>query len=143
MHHMTKTLTPPTRPPRLSVPMDADTLAVFERLAKAGNLSTGKAVAEWLKDTVDAAEYMAATMEKARSAPQVVIRELQAYTLGLSDELSTVMDVVRKKGQEARAQRGDGGPAVRGGSAAGAPPSCNTGGKLPTGNKTQHKGGLS
>jgi hypothetical protein len=48
MLHMVKTLTPPSKPPRVSVPVSAETLAVFQRLAKAGNLSTGSAIAEWL-----------------------------------------------------------------------------------------------
>lgn len=135
--HMTKNISPPTRTPRLSVPIDAETLVVFERLAKAANQSTGKAVAQWLLDTVEAADFMATTMEKARRSPQVVVRELQAYTLGLQDELSSVMDVVKRKGEQERAARAEAlavGGLARGGATAKAapvPPSCNTGGKLP------------
>jgi hypothetical protein len=134
---MTKTISPPIRTPRLSVPIDAETLLVFERLAKAANQSTGKAVAQWLLDTVEAANFMATTMEKARQSPRIVVRELQAYTLGLQDELSSVMQVVKLKGEQERAARAEalavGGPA-RGGATAKTspiPPSCNTGGKLP------------
>ena len=64
--HMDKELSPPTKPPRVSVPVTEEVLLVFQRLAKAGNMSTGRAIAEWLGDTVEAAEYMASTMERAR-----------------------------------------------------------------------------
>lgn len=151
MPHMNKTLSPPSttsKPPRVSVPVTAEVLAIFERLAKAGNMSTGRAMAGWLSDTVEAAEYMASTLERAREAPKVVIQELQAYTLGLTDELSTIMDVVRRKGVESRAAAA--GARLREGSAAAPkppiaqiPPSCNTGGKLPKGTKPKLPGGSS
>jgi hypothetical protein len=86
MQHMDKPITPPAKPPRVSVPVTDEVLQVFQRLAKAGNMSTGRAIAEWLSDTVEAAEFMAATMERARAAPKVVMREMHAYALGLADE---------------------------------------------------------
>lgn len=96
MLHMVKTLTPPSKPPRVSVPVSAETLAVFQRLAKAGNLSTGSAIAEWLDDTVEAAELMAATMERARAAPKVVTAELHAMMLGMADQTKELADKYRK-----------------------------------------------
>lgn len=130
MQHMTKTLSPPSRPPRVSVPIDGDTLAVFERLAKAGNMSTGRAVAEWLSDTVEAAELMASTMERARAAPKIVTAELHAMMLGMADQTKELQDKFSKfKGSA------DAGPTERkrsapGGTSAALPPSCNTGGKV-------------
>lgn len=62
------------KPPRFSVPVSAEVLEVFQRIAKAGNMSTGKAMAEWLKDTVEFAEYMASAMEEVRAAPKMVVR---------------------------------------------------------------------
>ena len=141
MRHMTKTLSPPTKPPRVSVPLDSETLAVFQRLGKAGNMSTGGAIAEWLRDTVEAAEFMAQKMEAARAAPKVVMREMHAYAMALADETGTLMRQIAEKGKAERAERAS--AAAAGPSASTTPPSCNTGGKLPTGNKTQHKGGLS
>ena len=79
MLHMDKTLSPPTKPPRVSVPVTEEVLQVFQRLAAASGMSTGKAMAEWLTDTVEAAEYMAQTLERARAAPKVVMREMHAY----------------------------------------------------------------
>ena len=133
---MDKKLPPPIKPPRVSVPVTAEVLVVFERLAKAGNTSTGRAMAEWLGDTIEAAEFMASTMERARAAPKVVMREMQAYALGLADETGELMRNLAKKGEADRSKR-----AVRtGGDALAAPevltafpvpPSCNTGGKVP------------
>ena len=133
MQRMTKTLSPPSKPPRVSVPVSADVLVVFERLAKAGNMSTGRAMAEWLADTVEAAELMASTMERARAAPKMVTAELHAMMLGMADQTKELADkyskfkgplVVAKSGSASEAQPPR--PA-----AAPIPPSCNTGGKVP------------
>ena len=139
---MTKQISPPARPPRISVPVDDETMAVFQRLAKAGNMSTGKAMAEWLRDTVEAAELMAATMERARAAPKVVTAELHAMMLGMADQTKELQDKFAK-------YRGsiDGGPSggkrsATGGTAAVIPPSCNTGGKV-TGAKKRKPAGES
>jgi hypothetical protein len=137
---MTKTLSPPYRSPRISVPVDADTLAIFERLAKAGNMSTGRAMAEWLKDTVEAAELMAATMERARAAPKVVTAELHAMMLGMADQTKELQDKYSKfKGSidtgpsGAKRSRPAGPEALL-------PPSCNTGGKVTGGKPPKRKG---
>jgi hypothetical protein len=147
MLHMTKTLSPPSvksKPPRVSVPVAADVLAIFERLAKAGNMSTGRAMAEWLADTVDAAELMASTMERARAAPKIVTAELHAMVLGMADMTKEMADKYsRFKGPLVEAAADNGGRPRAGGAVSGAdeasegaiPPSCNTGGKVPTGGK--------
>lgn len=109
---MSKKLSPLPKPPRVSVPINVETLAVFERLAKAGNLSTGRAIAEWLQDTVEAAEVMASTMERARAAPKVVTAELHAMMLGMADQTKELADKYRKfKGP--LAEGGGGIPAGR------------------------------
>lgn len=140
MLHMDKTLSPPTKPPRVSVPVSGEVLDVFQRLAKAGNMSTGKAMAEWLSDTVEAAEFMAAKMEQARAAPKVVMREMHAYALGLADETGELMRTIAKKGSDDRkasaAQVRKRSASVSGDGLHSIPPSCNTGGKVP---KTTHK----
>jgi len=129
---------PPSKPPRVSVPVSAEVLAIFERLAKASNVSTGRAMAEWLGDTVEAAELMASTMERARAAPKVVTAELHAMMLGMTDQTKELMDKYAKFKGTAEA---GGAPATRiGGAAALIPPSCNTGGKVP---RTNPKGPLS
>ena len=138
MLHMNKTLSPPTmKPPRVSVPVSADVLQVFERLAKASNMSTGRAMAEWLADTLEAADLMASTVERARAAPKIVTPELHAMMLGMTDQTKELMDKFSKfkgslpsgvdgagdgKRSAAAAQAAPDGPI---------PPSCNTGGKVP------------
>lgn len=148
MLHMDKELSPPTKPPRISVPVSDEVLQVFQRLAKAGNMSTGRAIAEWLSDTVEAAEYMAATMERARAAPKVVMREMHAYALGLADETGELMRTLAEKGKAERAKASDTLARKRsagergGGLSEAAPPPCNTGGKLPTKHNKKNKGEL-
>jgi hypothetical protein len=141
MHPMTKTISPPSRPKRISVPVDDGTLAVFERLAKVSGASTGKAIADWLADTVEGAELMASTMERARAAPKLVSAELHAMALGLSENTKELMDKFSKMGKLQR----EGAAASRGASPAAAaiPPSCNTGGKLATTKTRKARGDLS
>lgn len=132
MLHMTKTLSPPIKPPRVSVPVSADVLAVFERLAKAGNMSTGRAMAEWLADTIEAAELMASTMERARAAPKIVTAELHAMMLGMADQTKELADKYAKFRRPTGGELdGIGTPRVTlpDGSRTVSPPSGNTGGK--------------
>lgn len=148
MLRMDKKLSPPQKPPRVSVPLSAEVLEVFQRLAKAGNMSTGRAIAEWLSDTVEAAEYMATTMERARAAPKLVMKEIHAYALGLADETGDLMRHLADKGKAERAKASDTqarrrSAGVRGaGLSESAPPSCNTGGKVPKNTGERHKGPL-
>lgn len=141
MQQMDKILSPPSKPPRVSVPLSAEALVVFQRLAKAGNMSTGRAIAEWLNDTVEAAEYMATTMERARAAPKIVMREMHAYALGLADETGDLMRQIAEKGKADRAADASAVASTLGGVPI--PPPCNTGGKLTKGTKAKPKGGQS
>jgi hypothetical protein len=141
MLHMTKTLSPPPKLPRVSVPLDAETLAVFQRLGKAANQGTGSAIADWLRETVEAAEFMADKMEQARAAPKVVMREMHAYALALADETGTLMRQIGEKGRADRAAAGKRSAARAIGGAI--PPSCNTGGKVPRENPKGTTRGLS
>lgn len=104
-------------------------------------MSTGKAMAEWLADTVEAAELMAATMERARAAPKVVTAELHAMMLGMADQTKELQDKFRKyKGSfEAGPSGAERSRPV--GPEAQLPPSCNTGGKLPEANKRKNTKG--
>lgn len=130
---MDKNITPPSKPSRVSVPVSAEVLEVFQKLAKAGNMSTGRAIAEWLNDTIEGAEFMASTLERARAAPQLVMRELHAYALGVSDETGDMIRKITKMGQDDRAAgRASAAPhALPGGQTSTTPPVSNTGGKVP------------
>lgn len=134
MLHMNKNIPPPTRPTRVSVPISFEALQAFERLAKAGNMSTGRAIAEWLDDTIEASAFLALKLEQAREAPKMVMREIHSYALGLADETGELMRKLVAKGKADRAAA-SGGHAAAGAPLAAArsvviPPSCNTGGKV-------------
>jgi hypothetical protein len=57
---------------------------------------------DWLADTVEAAELMASTMERARAAPKLVTAELHAMALGMSDQTKELMDKFRELGKASR-----------------------------------------
>ena len=141
---MNKTVSPPTSSEsrRVTVPVSPEVHAAFQRLAKASGMSTGKAMAEWLADTLEAVEFMALKVEQARSAPRIVAREMHAYALGLADETGALMGKLRSLGAKHREQEEGGVGALGMRSVPGAPsdpsaipPPCNTGGKVPP--KTQ------
>ena len=137
---MNTTHTPPTRKPypakiRLTIAVTPEVHDTFSRFAKVGNMSIGGAMNAWMTDTLEAAELLTATMERARAAPGLVIRELNSYALTLSEENSAIMEKLRKKGSEDRAA----------GALAHArrhpnpnPPSCNTGGNYPKTSKKEN-----
>lgn len=128
---------------RVTVPVRSDVLETFQRLAKAGSMSTGKAMGEWLADTSDAAQFMAQKMEQARAAPRIVAREMHAYALGLADETGALIERVREKGREAR-QRGATSGAPGDGATGPTPRPVIRGGKShPTGGKAGRAGGSS
>jgi hypothetical protein len=90
-------------------------------------------MAEWLSDTMEAAQLMASTMERARAAPKVVTAELHAMMLGMTDQTKELMDKFAKLGAADRAA-GHAKLASARSVAPGlvpVPPSCNTGGKVP------------
>jgi hypothetical protein len=113
-------------------------------MAKAGNMSTGKAMATWLEDTIEAVQFMGTKMEQARAAPKLVMREMHAYALGLADETGDLMRALSAKGKADRAAAGGGHAgacAPPDGAGSGViPPSCNTGGKLSKTQATPTKG---
>lgn len=119
---------PPTPPEvRLTIPVSAHVHQVFTRIAKAGKMPVGRAMGEWLGDTVDAAAFMADKMEQARAAPALAARELHSYALGLTDMTQELMKELRQGGGSAAAQR-DVPPPF--GSKKSTTPSSNTGGEL-------------
>lgn len=138
---MTSTPTPPPSNIRLTISVTPEVHATFQRMSKAMNVSISKAMGEWLGDTIEAAEFMATKIEQARSAPKLVLAEMHAYALGLSDETGQLIQQIREKGREDREAervRAGGGPALAGPppvraprSSAAIPPSSNTGGKVP------------
>ena len=82
---------------RVTVPVTPEVQAAFQRLAAASGMSTGKAMGEWLADTMEGALTMAEMLEKARRAPKQAVSEMHAYALGLADMTSDLMDNLRRR----------------------------------------------
>lgn len=105
---------------RLTISVTPEVHQAFTKLSKATGMSLSSAMGEWLSDTLEAAEFMAEKVAQARAAPRIVMQEMHAYALGLADETGEVLARVRARGEPAGKR-----------SAAGSPPSSNTGGKVP------------
>lgn len=93
----TPTPTPAQDRVRLTITVTPEVHAAYSRLADASNMSLGRAMGEWLEDTMDAAAYSATLLEKARAAPKQVMGELHAYALGLADETGALLNQVRDR----------------------------------------------
>ena len=113
-----------TKEVRLTIPVSAEVHESFTRIAKATKMPVGRAMGEWLGDTIEAAQLMAEKLEQARAAPRLVMQEMHAYALGLADETGALLDKVRKEGQKAREGRAR---ADRPAAAAPTTPPSNTG----------------
>lgn len=83
------------KPVRVTVPVTPEVQAVFQRLAAASGMSTGRAMGEWLADTMEGALTMAELLEKARRAPKQAVSEMHAYALGLADMTTDLMKTLR------------------------------------------------
>lgn len=135
---MSKTLSPPQRPDklrRISVPLSEEAIAVFTRMGKAQGRGAGAAVSEWVQEQIEAAEFVTQQLEKAREAPKQVMRDMHSYALALVDEMATIMHKASDKERKPGGRKGAppaGMVSGRRASALGIPPSCNTGGKVPT-----------
>jgi hypothetical protein len=84
---------------RLTIAVTPEVHAAFTRLAAASGVSLSRSMGDWLHDTLEAVEYTAGLMEKARSAPKMVMREVHAYALGLADETGALMEKLRQEGR--------------------------------------------
>lgn len=118
---------------RVMVPITPEVKAVFERLAAAQGCTTGRAISDWLTDTLEGAAAIADLVEKARKEPIAAMRQMHSYALGLGDMTTEILEGLRKatsKEPAADTFRGlldevqTRGDAIY-------PPVSNTGGKLP------------
>lgn len=98
---------------RLTIPVTAQVHAAFKRIADATKMPVGRAMGEWLADTLEAAQFMAETLEKARRAPKLVAQELHAYALGLGDESKELLDKLREQGRSADGRSAGGARTAR------------------------------
>lgn len=121
---------------RLTITVTPEVHSAFERLSKASSMSMSRCMGEWLGDTLDAVEYTASLVERARAAPKLVMKEVHAYALGLADETGAVLQAVRRDSALlSESRQREAVASVSGALGEPYPPPCNTGGKVP------HKGG--
>jgi hypothetical protein len=119
--------TPPSKPIRLTITVDPEVHAVFQRLAEVQGQSLGRVMGEWLGDTVEAAGHMASMVERAKTAPRKLARDLQGYALAMVGETGDLLERLQAGKPAPKRARGSAD-----GAAAGGPPSSNTGGKVPS-----------
>lgn len=137
---------------RVTVPVDPDVLKAFQRLAAVSGMSTGKAMGEWLSDTLEGVRMMTGLLEKAKEAPKLAARELHAYATGLTGLTSDLIQDIKAKSAGSGAAAGKRSAATAPDPSLGevlqetkkrarrtqSPPVSNTGGKVP---KKPGKGG--
>lgn len=133
-----KTPLPPEPNIRLTISVTPEVHTTFKRLADASGMSIGRAMGEWLGDTIEAAEFMASKMEQARLAPRLVVQEMHAYALGAADEMTALLKDIRtgKKALPERRKRPAAPsprPVIRGGKSQ----TGNTGRSRPQGNNDE------
>jgi hypothetical protein len=122
---------------RVTVPVTGEVLEAFQKIAQATGMSVGRCMGEWLQDTLDAAQFMGQTVEKARAAPKLVAKELHAYALGLGDMTRDLLDEIAEKGRAPGGRTDAAAPPAR--PATGPTPPSNTG--VTTTPKKTRKGG--
>lgn len=130
MHHMNNP-TEPKQSIRLTIPVTPEVHEAFTRIAKATGTPVGRAMGEWLGDTLDAAQHVAQLVENARAAPRLVAQELHAYAHGLTDETGALLAKLRKDPATRTGRTSMRSVPTGPGAATASPPSCNTGGKVP------------
>ena len=120
--HAQKPLFADQKPVRVTVPVTPEVQEAFQRLAAASGISTGKAMGDWLKDTLEGALAMAEMLEKARSAPKQAVRQMHSYALGLTDVTSELLADLSKRSRKGATAAGRHTPTSAGSAGEGAPP---------------------
>jgi hypothetical protein len=87
--------TDPTRI-RTTISVDRDVHEIFVKMAEAGGMSVSRCMGEWLADTAEGAQFVAQKMVEARQSPALVMREMQAYSLGITQEVDRTVAEMRK-----------------------------------------------
>ena len=120
--HAQKPLFADQKPVRVTVPVTPEVQEAFQRLAAASGISTGKAMGDWLKDTLEGALAMAEMLEKARSAPKQAVRQMHSYALGLTDVTSELLADLSERSRKGATAAGRHTPTSAGSAGEGAPP---------------------
>ena len=100
---------------RVTVSMEPEVLAVFQRMAATMGVSVGRAIGDWCRDTADGLDFVHQKMIEAKTAPARVMREMQEEARGLLGE-------VDRLAEEGLARAADRGGLPRSGGTRGQPP---------------------
>lgn len=82
---------------RTTISLDPEVYEIFKRMAELTRTSVSRCMGEWLADTADGAQFVAAKMAEARNSPMTVMREMQAMAVGLQDEVDKTMAGMRSE----------------------------------------------
>lgn len=74
---------------RTTISVDDDVLAIFKSIADTSGVSVGRFIGDWLADTSDGAQHVAAELARAREASRGAIRNIHAK-LGVGDVIAMV-----------------------------------------------------
>jgi hypothetical protein len=88
-------LTPP-KTTRVSVPVTPEVLEKFQRFSELSGLSMGKAMGEWLKDTLPGLEAMTDILEAHKRTPSQAMQSLSMMATALQVQTGDVMAKMRK-----------------------------------------------
>ena len=119
--------TDPTRI-RTTISVDRDVHEIFVKMAEAAGMSVSRCMGEWLGDTAEGAQFVAQKMVEARQSPMLVMREMQAYSVGITEEVDKTVAAMRKGLREAPTRSAGASSSP---SAAASAPSSHTGLKSP------------
>lgn len=133
-----------TKPPsperiRLTITVTPEVHAAFKRMAEVSGMSIGRAMGDWLGDTLEGVEMITGQLAKARQAPRQVVAEMRQLSLGAVDMADEILDGLRSgrlvmpPEKVSRARPGAPGPA------ASPPRPVIRGGKSQTGKTKGHK----
>jgi len=95
------------KPIRLTIPVDPETHAIFQRLADVGGRSLGAVMGDWLRHTRDGAASIATQLDELH----VGVRRASAEIVAMHDKSphAVAADVVSKAKRSAAAPRGPAG----------------------------------
>ena len=137
---MAKPPSPSTERIRLTISVTPEVHAAFQRMAEVSGMSIGRAMGEWLGDTLEGVEFITGQLAKAREAPRQVVKEMRQGLLGMIDESDQLLADLRsgKAKLPPTATPGGGRGAPPAAAAAGASPRpVIRGGKSPGKTRTQ------
>ena len=80
---------------RTTISLDPEVHEIFKKMAEAARMSVSRCMGEWLADTSEGAQFVANKMIQARAAPMVVMREMQAMSVGLAEEVESTISHMR------------------------------------------------